>query len=116
MQIILQNDTVLVEYVGLHDAIRLEEMYKHSGLIIPDITKDWYVDPINPQGSPVLIGMVKDKGPGIPHPKTGRICGGEEIQIGDQIMYQVNSQIAFKEDDKIFYIIGYGNVLGVLES
>ena len=116
MRLELKNDTVLIKLEDTLDGANLRQAF--PGFEFPDSMKEVHVDASMFKDSnssiPVLIGEIVEVGPGKKTPKGKRIAP-PELQPGIRVLFQIDKQIAFEQDGNTLYLVGVGNVLGLVE-
>ena len=117
MLIELKNDTAIVRIKATAEQLEIQKRYPN--LFIPEIGAD--VKPgdenIEEVKLPLMHGIVEQLGPGR-LTKHGTRQLPIDVKVGDEVMFKVDKQIAYedKATKTVFYLIGIGNILGVVEA
>lgn len=117
MRIELKNDTAIIRIKGT--AERFDIQQKYPNLLIPETGAD--VKPgdanIEEVKLPLMIGYIEQIGPGR-IAKKGKRQIPIGLNVGDEVAFKIDKQIAWKDKvtNEIYYLIGIGNILGIIES
>lgn len=118
MKLELKNDTLLVKFDAIAEYKNLIERARMSGLVLSVEMSDLpTIDNLNATPTiPVLLGEIVEMGPGKPGKEKRQMP--PELSIGKKILFQVANQLAYKDRELncVFYVIGVGNVLGLVED
>jgi co-chaperonin GroES (HSP10) len=113
MKVEIKNDTVKIKYINKYENKELCKRY--SSILLPESSNYWEQDIINQGGvSPMLLGEVVEIG--TRKLNNGVLFTPTNFKIGDKVIFMVSNQIVYKDDEQLYYIVGLGNLIAVIED
>jgi hypothetical protein len=113
MKIEIKNDTVKLKYINKFEIDNLKKRF--SNLYFPENVNFWEQDITNiGEISPLLMGEVVEIG--TKKLKNNELFTPSYLAIGDIVLFKVQHQLIYKDNDELYYIVGLGNIIAKIEE